>query len=99
MLTLRAAAPLGLGDVDIGVHDDVLGRCCLGDIVPDLEAGGILCPARVLFDDLFGHASAIGVAQGIDHGDFERDVLALTVVDLVNHLDRIGPGIMSAWIH
>jgi hypothetical protein len=85
--------------VNVGVHDDVLGGCCLGDIVPDLETRSIFCPARVLFDDLFGHASAIGVAQGIDHGDFERNVLALTVVNLVNHLDRIGPGMMSAWAH
>ena len=85
--------------MDIGVHDDVLGRRCLGDIVPDLETGSILCPARVLFDDLFGHASAIGVAQCIDHGDFERDVLALTVVNLVNHLDRVGPDMVSAWAH
>jgi hypothetical protein len=94
--TFRAAAPLSLGDVDIGVHDDVLGGCCLGDIVPDLEAGRILCPARVLFDDLLRNARAIGVSQGVDHGDFERNILALTVVDLVNHLDRIGPGMMLA---
>jgi hypothetical protein len=87
---------LSLGDVDVGMHDDVLGGCRLGDIVPDLESRGILCPARVLFDDLLGHASTIGVSQGIDHGDFERDVLALTVVNLVNHLDGIGPNIMLA---
>lgn len=96
-LTFRAAAPLRLGDVDIGVHDDVLGGCGLGDIVPDLETGSILCPARILFDDLLSHASAIGVAQSIDHGNFERNVLALTVVDLVNHLDRIGPAMVLVW--
>ena len=81
------------------MHDDVLGGSSLGDIVPDLETGGILSPAGVLFNDLLGHASAIGVAQGIDHGDFERNVLALTLVNLVNHLDRVGSGMMSAWTH
>ena len=81
-----------LGDVDIGVHDDVLGGCGLGDIVPDLETGSVLCPARVLFDNLLGYASTIGVAQGVDHGDFERNIFALTIVNLVNHFDRIGPG-------
>ena len=30
--------------MDVGVHDDVLGGCGLGDIVPDLETGGILSP-------------------------------------------------------
>jgi hypothetical protein len=87
---------LSLGDVDIGVHNDVLGGCRLGDVVPDLETSGILSPARVLFDDFLGHASTIGVAQGVDHGDFERNIFALTFVNLVNHLDRIGPSRMSA---
>lgn len=82
--------------MDVGVHDDVLGGCGLGDIVPDLETGGILSPTRVLFDDLLGHASTIGVAQGVDHGDFEWNIFALAVVNLVNHLDRIGPGMVSA---
>lgn len=77
------------------MHNDVLGGSSLGDIVPDLESSGILSPARVLFDDLLGHTSAIGVAQGVDHGDFKRNVLALTLVNLVNHLDRVCPGIVS----
>ena len=90
-LTSRATAPLGFGDVDIGVHDDVLGSCCGGDSIPDLKPGGVLGPARVLLNDLFGYASAVGVAQGIDHGNFKWNIHALTVVDLVDHFDCICP--------
>lgn len=85
--------------MDVGVDHDVLGGGCLGDIVPDLETSCVLGPAGVLFDDLLGNASAIGVAQGVDHGDFERNVFTLTFVNLVNHFDRIGPGMVSAWSH
>jgi hypothetical protein len=94
-LTLRTAAPLCLGDVHIWVNDDVLGSCRCGDCVPNFKPGGVLGPTGVLFDDLLGNSGTVGVTQSVDHGDFERDIHALTLVDLVNHFNRIRPGLKS----
>jgi hypothetical protein len=78
-------------DVHIRVNIDVLCRRGGGNRIPDLEASCVLGPAGVLLDDLLGDLGSVGVAQGVDHGDFERNVHALTVVYLIDHLDRVGP--------
>ena len=77
--------------MDIGVNDDVLSGRGSGNGIPDLEAGSVLCPAGVSLNDLLGHSGTVGVAQSVDHGDFEGDVHALTLIDLVHHFDRICP--------
>jgi hypothetical protein len=91
VLTGRAAAPLSLMDVHIWVHKDVLCSGGGGNRIPDLETSGVLGPAGVLLNDLLGDLSSVDVAQGVDHGDFERNVHSLTIVHLINHLDRVGP--------
>jgi hypothetical protein len=93
-ITVRAATPLCFVDVHIRVHKDVLGRSGGSDGIPDFEASRVLGPAGVLLNDLLGDLGSVGVAQGIDHGDFERNVHALTVVYLIDHLDRVGPALV-----
>lgn len=88
---MRAAAPLGLVDMHVGVDEDVLLRGGFGDVVPDLEASRVFGPAGVLVEDLLGDARAVGVAQRVDHRHFERDVEALAFVDLVDHFGCVGP--------
>jgi len=78
-------------DVHIWVNVDVLRRGGGGDGIPDLEASRVLGPAGVLLDDLLGDLGSVGVTQGGDHRDFERNVHSLTVVYLIDHLDRVGP--------
>jgi predicted protein tyrosine phosphatase len=78
-------------DVDIGVHKDVLCRSGGGNRVPDLEASCVLGPAGILLNDLLGDLGSVDVAQSGDHGDFERNVHSLAVVDFIDHLDRVGP--------
>ena len=85
--TGRTTAPLCFVDVDIGVHKDVLCRRRGGDCIPDLEASRVLGPAGVLLNNLLGDLGSVDVAQGSDHGDFERDVHSLAVVDFIDHLD------------
>lgn len=75
----------------IRVDEDVLGRSGFGNVIPDLETSTVLRPTGVLLNDLLGHLGAIGVAESIDHANFERDVQAITLVYLIDHLDCIGP--------
>lgn len=90
-LTGRAAAPLCFVDVDIRVDKNILCRSGGGDCIPDLEASRVLGPAGVFLNDLLGDLGSIDVAQAVDHGDLERNVHSLTIVDLIDHLDSVGP--------
>lgn len=81
-------------DVYIRVYKDVLRRSGFGNRIPNLEASGVLGPAGVLLNDLLGDLGSVDVAQCVDHGDFERNVHSLTVVYLIDHLDRVGPAVV-----
>lgn len=83
------AAPLRLAHMHVRVDVDSPVERRLGDAVPYLEAAGVLGPALVLRDHLLRDLCAVLVAQTGDHGDFERDVAAVALVDLVHHLNGV----------
>lgn len=83
------AAPLCLSNVHVRADKDAFGSGNASDIAPDLEASGLRSPTWVFLNDLVGDFSTVDVSKGIDHGDLERHIFAVAIVDLVDHLDGV----------
>lgn len=84
-----AATPLRLTDVHVWVDEDSLRAGNFRDVRPNLETGRRAGPGWVLFYDCICDFRAVLVAESHYHGDFERHVFAASIVDLVDHFDRI----------
>lgn len=85
------AAPLRLAHVHVRVDENALFQCLVGNAGPDLEARRLGRPPGVVGHDVVGHLGSVFVAQRQNHGYFQRDVGAVSLVDIVNHLNGIAP--------
>ena len=83
------AAPLCLSNVHIRVDVHASLQRCFSNVIPDLEATGVLRPALVLCHHLFCDLGAVLVAQGGDHRNLERNIATVALVDLVHHLNGV----------
>lgn len=88
---LMAATPLCLAYVQIRVDKQAPGVCLLDYVVPYLETGGLGRPAGIMSDNFIGDSGAVFDAKRHYHRNLQGDVLAITVVDLVHHLEGVSP--------
>lgn len=91
ILIFVTATPLCLPYVQIGMDEQAFRMCKTDDIIPDLETSGLRCPIRVMFDYIIGGFGAILESKGHNHRHLQRNVFAVAVIDLINHLESVAP--------
>lgn len=72
----------------VEVYIDALSRAFFCDSIEDFQSCCAFIPAWVHLDNIIEDGGAIVLTKGIDECCLDRDVIAIVIVDLIDHLRR-----------